>query len=65
MTTGSVPSIMDADYWIGELSRLYERSSEAIREEQGKAIEPLTEDFNEALEKLKDAFPDNETSVFS
>ena len=60
MTTGSVPSTMDADYWIGELSRLYERSSEAIREEQGKAIEPLTEDFNEALEKLKDAFPDNE-----
>lgn len=51
---------MDADYWIGELGRLYERSSEAIREEQGKAIEPLTEDFNEALEELKDAFPDNE-----
>lgn len=51
---------MDADYWIGELGRLYERSSEAIDEGHSKAVEPLTEEFNEALEQLKDEFPDNE-----
>jgi len=51
---------MDASFWIAELGRLYERSSEAIDQEQGKAVEPLTDDFNEALVALKEEFPDNE-----
>ena len=51
---------MDADYWIGELGRLYERSSEAIDEGHSNAVEPLTEEFNEALDRLKEEFPDNE-----
>jgi len=51
---------MDADYWIGELGRLYERSSEAIEKGHSNAAEPLTEEFNEALEQLQDEFPDNE-----
>lgn len=51
---------MDTDYWIGELGRLYERSSEAIDEGHSDAVEPLTEEFNEALEQLQDKFPDNE-----
>ena len=51
---------MDADYWIGELGRLYERSSEAIDEGHGNAVEPLTDEFNEALDRLKKEFSDNE-----
>lgn len=51
---------MDADYWIGELGRLYERSSEAIDEGHSNAVEPLTEEFNEALDRLREEFPDNE-----
>lgn len=51
---------MDADYWIGELGRLYERSSEAIDEGQSNAVEPLTEEFNQALDQLKGEFPENE-----
>jgi len=51
---------MDSDYWIGELSRLYERSSEAIDEGYSNAVEPLTEEFNQALSQLKGSFPENE-----
>lgn len=51
---------MDADYWIGELGRLYERSTEAIEEDQQKAVEPLSEQFNEALEALQEEFSDND-----
>jgi len=51
---------MGPDYWIGELGRIHERSSEAIRNEQGKAVEPLTEEFNKALKQLKQEFPENE-----
>lgn len=51
---------MDPDFWIGELGRLYERSSEAIEKEHSNAVAPLTEEFNEALEQLKDEFPENE-----
>lgn len=51
---------MDSDYWIGELGRLHERSSEAIDEDYKRAIEPLAEDFNEALDQLKSEFQDNE-----
>lgn len=51
---------MDAYYWIGELGRLYERSSEAIDEGHSNAVDPLTEEFNEALDRLKEEFPDNE-----
>lgn len=50
---------MDADYWIGELGRLYERSSEAIDEGHSNAVEPLTEEFNEALQQLKEEFSEN------
>jgi len=51
---------MNPDYWIGELGRLFERSSEAIRNEQSNAVEPLSEEFNEALEELKKQYPENE-----
>jgi len=51
---------MDTDYWIGELGRLYERSSEAINEGYSDAVEPLSEEFNEALDRLKEEFPENE-----
>jgi len=51
---------MDANYWIGEMGRLYERSSEAINLDQSHAIEPLSQEFNEALEELKREFPENE-----
>ena len=51
---------MDSDYWIGELGRLYERSSEAIDKDHSDAIEPLSEEFNEALDQLKEEFSDNE-----
>lgn len=54
---------MDTDYWIGELGRLYERSSEAIDEGYSDAVEPLTEEFNEALERLQEEFPDNKIVV--
>jgi len=50
---------MDTEYWISELGRLYLRSDEAIREEQFKAVEPLANEFNEILEQLQDAYPDN------
>ncbi len=50
---------MDADYWVGELGRLYERSSEAIDEGHSNAVKPLTDEFNEALARLKEEFPDN------
>jgi hypothetical protein len=51
---------METDYWIGELGRLYERSSEAIEEGHSDAVEPLSEEFNEAIDQLKTEFPDNE-----
>ena len=51
---------MDTSYWIGELGRLYERSSEAIEEGHSDAVEPLSEEFNEAISRLKTEFPDNE-----
>lgn len=51
---------MEADYWIGELGRLYLRSSEAIEKGQNDAVEPLTKEFNEALDQLKVEFDDNE-----
>lgn len=60
MTAKRVPSDMDSDYWIGELGRLYERSSEAINKDHTDAIEPLSEEFNEALDQLKQEFSDNE-----
>jgi hypothetical protein len=51
---------MDEKFWIGELGRLYKRSTEAISQEQWKAIEPLCEEFNEGLSKLKCHRPDIE-----
>lgn len=51
---------MEKTFWISELGRLFERSSEAISEDQSDAIEPLSEEFNETLAKLQDEFPDNE-----
>ncbi|ELY66304.1 hypothetical protein [Natrinema versiforme] len=50
---------MNRDFWIGELGRLYQRSSEAINDDDTKAVRPLTSQFNENLEELKDAFQDN------
>ena len=50
---------MNTDFWISELGRLYERSAEAIDNEQSDAVEPLTDEFNETLSQLKEEFPDN------
>lgn len=57
--TERVPSDMNSDYWIGELGRLYERSSEAINNDYDNATEPLSKQFNEALDQLKEDFSDN------
>ena len=50
---------MDREFWISELGRLYERSTEAIDEGQSNAVEPLAGEFNETLSQLKNEFPDN------
>lgn len=50
---------MNTEFWIGELGRLYERSTEAISDNRSKAVEPLADEFNEALENLKNEFSDN------
>ncbi|WP_135853095.1 hypothetical protein [Halorussus salinus] len=50
---------MERDYWISELGRLYVRSTEAHEENDKAAIEPLTENFNEVLQNLKEEFPHN------
>ncbi|QCS43627.1 hypothetical protein [Natrinema versiforme] len=50
---------MNTEFWISELGRLYERSTEAIDNEQSDAIEPLADEFNETLSQLKEEFPDN------
>lgn len=50
---------MNPNYWISELGRIYIRSTEAIEQNRSDAVEPLTNDFNDALGKLKEEFPDN------
>lgn len=50
---------MDAEYWIGELGRLYLRSDEAIQKEQFESVEPMADEFNQALEQLQEEFADN------
>jgi hypothetical protein len=54
----AIPS-MNKGFWISELGRLYERSTEAINNDQSNAIEPLTDAFNKTLSQLKEEFPDN------
>jgi hypothetical protein len=51
---------MNTEFWISELGRLYERSTEAIDDEQPDAVEPLTDEFNETLSQLKEEFSSNE-----
>lgn len=51
---------MDRDFWISELGRLYERSTEAINENQSAAVKPLSDEFNDILSKLKDKFPEDQ-----
>ncbi|WP_266080626.1 hypothetical protein [Haladaptatus caseinilyticus] len=54
---------MKIDYWISELGRIFERSTEAIENEYQDATEPLAEDFNRVLLKLQDEFKDNEIII--
>jgi hypothetical protein len=51
---------MNGNFWISELGRIYERSTEAIENSHEDAIEPLAEEFNYTLSELKDGFQDNE-----
>lgn len=50
---------MNTEFWVSELGRLYERSTEAINNDHGDAVESLADEFNDTLENLKDEYPEN------
>lgn len=51
---------MEPEFWISELGRLFEKTTEAINENQISAAEVLAEQFNEALKELKEEYPEND-----